>query len=993
MSQHHDITPAEFSFDRFRRPETRFRGLPFWSLNDRLEPEELRRQVREFRRGGLGGFFLHARAGLETPYLGRAWFDGLTAAVDEARKEGLTAWLYDEDRWPSGFAGGRVLEGAPELRVKTLICSPSPPVEARQRLVKKAETAGGPLYFYQDYDPADHPRFNYSGYVDLLNPRTLDRFIRTTHRAYRRRLGGGPGIPWTENFPGYFLRKRGYDIREHLPALFRPLAGAGRVRLDFWSAAAELFAENFSRRLYRWCERNRLLFTGHYNGEEPLLVQFLNQAFMFHYQYQHYPGVDHLGWNIKPLVTMKQAASVANQLGKPRVLSELYAGGGWDFGPAGLKWVGDWEHALGVNLRCQHLSHYSLRGHRKLDYPPSLFFQQPWWPHHHRLEDYFARLEYLLTRGRYHAEILLLHPSTSAFASFQPAASYAGLFRANRRLVGIDRSFNALSRRLCELHYGHDYGDETLLAEHGRVEGGRLRVGQAAYRLVILPPLFNLMEGTLKLLEAFRESGGRVLALEPRPRLLSGRPSKRLAAFFGRPGVEMLDKIELLTDLLNGLAAPDIIINDGRGGGTPSIYAHRRDCGRSQVYFLVNLDRFRGGRYRVGLAGRKKPLEWDAAEGTARRLPARREGKGWQLDLEFAPAQSRLLVINGPEPARVKAAETGTGPKPVRRPLKNEWEFRRLDPNALVLDYCRYRVNSGAWSPRRPVWQAEAELRQALKAGAWDANSGAQPWLNRRRLGRLKILATVELAFDFQVKQPPKPKTEIFLVMETPERFQIRFNGRPLRRPAHPGWWVDPAFRKLPAAGRLRPGRNEIILRTGFRSDTELQNLFITGDFAVAGPGRRRFRLTAAEPERLRSGAWTAQGYPFFAGRLAAAQEFELKENLGRVWLELENPAAAVYQVRINGRSAGTLLWPPYRLEITGLARPGRNRLELEAVNSLRNLLGPHHYRIPAGRRFDQERELVGPGTFRNEKKWTETYQLVSDGLPLASLLFPRRET
>ncbi len=86
------------------------RGKPFWAWNGELCAEEIRRQVNVMKEMGFGGFFMHSRAGLRTEYLGNEWMDMVETAVDEAEKLGMEAWLYDEDRWPSGSAGGLVTE-------------------------------------------------------------------------------------------------------------------------------------------------------------------------------------------------------------------------------------------------------------------------------------------------------------------------------------------------------------------------------------------------------------------------------------------------------------------------------------------------------------------------------------------------------------------------------------------------------------------------------------------------------------------------------------------------------------------------------------------------------------------------------------------------------------------------------------------------------------------------------------------------------------------
>ena len=92
----------------FREPGAEFRGAPFWAWNAKLDPEELVRQIRIFKEMGLGGFFMHARIGLNTPYLSDEWFRCIHACVNEAKKLGMIANLYDEDRWPSGGAGSIV---------------------------------------------------------------------------------------------------------------------------------------------------------------------------------------------------------------------------------------------------------------------------------------------------------------------------------------------------------------------------------------------------------------------------------------------------------------------------------------------------------------------------------------------------------------------------------------------------------------------------------------------------------------------------------------------------------------------------------------------------------------------------------------------------------------------------------------------------------------------------------------------------------------------
>lgn len=87
-----------------------YRPIPFWSWNDKLEKEKLLQQAQWMKDSGNGGFFMHARSGLLTEYLSEEWMQCIEACAEEAQKLDMKAWLYDENGWPSGFAGGKLLE-------------------------------------------------------------------------------------------------------------------------------------------------------------------------------------------------------------------------------------------------------------------------------------------------------------------------------------------------------------------------------------------------------------------------------------------------------------------------------------------------------------------------------------------------------------------------------------------------------------------------------------------------------------------------------------------------------------------------------------------------------------------------------------------------------------------------------------------------------------------------------------------------------------------
>jgi len=445
----------------FVRPDSRYRGKPFWAWNGKLDPEELRRQVRLLKHMGLGGFFMHSRVGLDTAYLAKEWFQCIEACIDEARKQGMEAWLYDEDRWPSGAAGGLVTKN-PTYRRRSMALEMvgntkggvrtddtkavfSARVEGNRvsgitRLRKGARTPTGQsiLRFREKVDECT-PWHNGFTYLDTLNHDAVREFIRVTYEAYREHTGqefgatvpgiftdepnfggvlrfGRQTIPWTASLSATFKKRYGYDIMAYLPYVFFDSDDprALTTRYHYMECITFLFVDAFSRQIGEWCEQQGLRFTGHMLSEESLGSQStVVGSTLRHYEYMQAPGMDLLTEYKREYDTAKQVSSVARQFGRQWRLTETYGCTGWDFPLEGHKALGDWQAALGINLRCQHLSWYTMLGQAKRDYPAGIFYQSPWWEHYAFVEDYFARIAAATTRGEEVRDVLVIHPIES----------------------------------------------------------------------------------------------------------------------------------------------------------------------------------------------------------------------------------------------------------------------------------------------------------------------------------------------------------------------------------------------------------------------------------------------------------------------------------------------------------------------------------------------------------------------------------------------------
>lgn len=1001
----------------FKNPGKEFRGVPFWSWNDELEDRELVRQIREMDQKGWGGFFMHSRIGLITPYLSGEWMKRIRTCVKEAKRRGMGAWLYDEDRWPSGFAGGMVT-AKDENKMKALECT----IDGEN--ITDVRVITGP----------PNPWFNNNTYLDTMNARAVDEFIESTYEAYYKEVGeefgkSVPGIftdepnyftfqggnfaavreggkkaviPWTDNFAEAFKKRKGYDIMEKLPLLFFDREGCEKVRYDYWETALELFIEAYSKRIYDWCEKHNLRYTGHYLCEDTLQSQILCiGAAMPHYEYMHVPGIDHLCRNISNIMTPKQCSSVAHQLGKSRVLSETYGCSGQNFSFVGRKWIGDWEFVLGINLLNHHLSLYSMKGCRKRDYPPNIFYQQPWWKYNNVIEDYFTRLSYILTRGRHKCDILVVHPIGSAWAAYS---------RLNTGKVDeLSNAFEQLSADLCSLQRDYDYGDEKLMEKYARLawteipakgmdenrgyyEGAfkkrlpRIQVGEAVYEIVIIPPCLTLRGNTFKLLKNFVDAGGMVIALEPTPSMVDCQPLDDLKEFINKIKVIPANR-DSIKIALDEILEPEVLITDRKKAGVSAIYYQHRITEDADIYFLCNTDYEKGYETIAKLNSTGKVEEWDLFTGKISEIPFQVKGKYVQIELNFAPAGSHLIVVQKKEIAlkHILGRFFPHKKKKVREEkikLKNEWEYFRRDMNALTLDYCRYRIGDrGKWSERIPIWKVQRELEKYSTEKSARSKQEGEGTHSTESQG-----VKVQMELTFNIDCEISENAGMFLVLENPAIYKIEVNGKEVEY-RESGYWVDISFKKIDIKSFVKKGENVIILTCNFRAPTkpgtmiylkdgvELESCYIVGDFAVEHKERREFKIVP-EKEKLLTGDLVDQGYPFFAGTIALSQTINVKKEKDRRYiLEFNKLNAIVASVTVNNRFAGLIIFPPFRLDITDLLKKGENRITLELVNSLHNLLGPHHKQ---GELFG-----VGPDDFMDEANWRDDYFFVKYGVEL----------
>ena len=195
----------------------KYRPIPFWSWNESLNTNETALQVEMMDKAGIGGYFMHARGGLQTEYMGEEWFENVKTAISEGNNRGMKPWAYDENGWPSGFGNGVVSGLGLNYQQKCLRMSETEP---ESNVICKS----GEHWFYFDVNPY---------YVDVLDKKVIKKFIEVAYEPYYEKCGNTfegfftdepqisrDGIPWSFALENEYRNKYNEEISEHLEELF-----------------------------------------------------------------------------------------------------------------------------------------------------------------------------------------------------------------------------------------------------------------------------------------------------------------------------------------------------------------------------------------------------------------------------------------------------------------------------------------------------------------------------------------------------------------------------------------------------------------------------------------------------------------------------------------------------------------------------------------------------------------------------------------------------
>ncbi len=987
--------PPDFDhfLEIFNNPPASYAPAPLFVWNNLVTKEDLNYQLKELKDKGFGGVFVHPRPGMVNEYLSADWFDLFGYTVSRCRELGMGVWIYDENSYPSGFAGGYVPEQMPssynEGQGLKGSCTDRLPSDLTEYVLvlqqqgdaweditgsaDKLKNFKGKFYLFKKTFYKRSHWFGGFSYVDLLRPGVTEKFIDITFRqGYEKYFADKMGteikgvfsdetgiyapdfqsIRWSPNLFDEFQKRWGYDLKTNLPSLIGETGNWKMVRYNYYETLLQLFTENWSQPMSEYCERHGMSWTGHYwEHEWPDPDQCPDNMAM--YVWPQIPAIDMLyndfsetrynefhpnHWpsaqfgNIR---SVKELSSVANQMGKKRSLSETYGGAGWDFTFNDMKRLGDWEYVLGVNFMCQHLVDMSIKGARKYDYPPTYSYQEPWWDDYKYLNDYFRRLSYALSAGQQVNHVLVLEPTTTAWM-------YAARGKVTDRIIGIGKDFHAFVHQLETLQVEYDLGSENIIRSNGSESDGKFRVGERAYALVVIPPGCETLDGsTVSLLRSFLGNGGKVLNLGA-PEYIEGQYEKsvfeELKSIPGWMNATDLDRVEVRDQLFSGewkgIEQPDTL---------GKLYHQRRILADGQLFFAVNSDKYDNATGSFELQG-SRVVRLDPFTGKMADYPIVSSKSGrLLLKINLYPSESLLLYVLNKPGKRID----GPGASQVfsQPPDVSGMKIKAVQKNVLAMDFCDLKLKNSVYHDLHVLDAA----KRVFKAHGFEAGN---PWntMVQFRSETLKRDTFPEgtgftAIYSFFIGENVDFSSFEAVVEGDNPAPLVEVNGEQLA-PIPGRWWTDRAFLVYPAGKCLKRGMNRIeVIVNPMNVMAEIEPVYILGDFSLES-AEKGWDITP--PLELKAGSWKDQGRPFYAGAVDYSKDIRVSEP-GMYRIRLKRWNGTVAEVMLNGRKEGIIFRPPYVLDIRDQLNTGMNTLTVRVIGSNKNLFGPFHGDLPVG--------------------------------------------
>ena len=1013
----------QLSAELFANPTSEYRGTPFWAWNGKLSREELLRQIRIFKKMGLGGFHMHVRTGMDTPYLTEEFMDFIRFCIQTAKDEDMLAWLYDEDRWPSGTAGGSVTKDKPENARKSLLLTPEPYAPERpnravrpepgrgqecmrqdngellavydvclngdgtlasaKRIDENDAAAGTKWYAYVEHATAD-PWFNNQAYVDTLKPEAIQEFIRNTHEVYHV----GVGEDFGGVVPAIFT-----DEPQFTPKINLSFAGEQKdVFLPWTTKLPEIYLEQHGEDLLDCIPE--------------LLWELPNGK------------LSCARWRFQNLVTDVFVASYCRQIGdwcsghgisltghvmgEPSLESQTQAVGDAmrcyrAFGIPGIDMLCDF-HEYTTAKQTQSMVHQNgaegmlseLYGVTGWDADFRLYKLQGDWQAALGVTVRVPHLAWMTMKGEakrdYPASISYQSPWWDQFSMVEnhfarlntaltrgrakvrvavvhPIESYWLHWGPSDQTAAVrdqmEKQFSGLAELLLFGSIDFDYLCEAELPVLCEKAGNPLKVGRMEYDCVVVPSLTTMRNTTIERLSDFAKAGGKLIFIGECPKYVNAEASDAVRSLW-----ESAQRVPFDNSAILGALEPFRFLEIRRMDGSREdrlLYQLRED-GDGMWLFVCN------GKnptcHDVDDAGR---LRFTLKGEYAVELYDTMTGEIHPMSAEYRGGNTVIerqwyiheSMLLRLTPGRGETAAAAEKAESVQPDVIFGTVPVVLEEPNMLL------LDMAEFAFNGGEFSSEDELLRIDNHVRRQLDipvrrkEVVQPYLVEREDAKDSLTLRFRIPSEVSVEGAK-------LALEEPKQAKIVLNGEKVEN-ADDGWYVDLAIRTVPLP-KLIAGENVLEITVPIGRRTNLEYFYLLGDFGVRVEGTRK--TVTAPVRRLGFGDIAKQGLPFYTGNLKYC--FRVRSE-GDFTVRVPRYRGGLVKVFVDGEDAGNIAFSPYTLKVH--AKPGEHDVAIRLYGTRQNGFAQLHH--TPGVYFYQS-----PNSWRSAGDlWCYEYQLKPAGV------------
>ena len=957
-------------------------ALPWalWIWNGRVDASEVERRVNDLISKGFGGIAVRPGRDMCPGYMSQEFLDNFGIVLEAARHNKVGVRLADDFSLIWDGCLDEVIEQNRKLRAEYLVyereAAPSsgeldvevaldPAYEYIAQALKKVGKTLSTADVRQVAVPVGKSSFHWRapgpewrlllyrreavrspsgrGVPNVLNQKTVfgyiqstlevikgefSRYVPTTFEGFITEMPalrpGGGAIYWDDDIAVKYKSRYKREFMPMLPSLFLDLPGAERARTQTYSFVYNLMAERFAAVLDGWAKKYRLSQwvlwpeAGVYRPDNALCDGFVPPE-------PALPslGLQNLDGGLENFALLRAVADVNTNQYRRETLTVV----GRNRTGAGnalldLKREIDMSLLAGPSRLIIDGIYFNTdqRNTCKAPFNPSWY--SPEWEHMGLLCAYSARAEDMIAGVHASREVAVLSPSGAVMGDYAPSGAAAAA-------AGLARFRNAVDA-LCCFGKGFDVVTEELLLSCMVRQNGEFatadRIRKGNYQALVVPYAPYVSRSLLVFFEKLATRGTTLVFVDEPPEgtledgataSVASRIQKLVAP--RRENVSVVATADLEQSLAN--IKPEAALM--RESGEPSdvgVQVYHGEGGK--LYLFHNILDNTEQTVIAEVQAEKYFASIDCATGALTEIePVDVERNTARLRLTLSPLQT-AFIVSGAAPLG-KAEEGGFNPhalppRSYRIIFKDQWDFEPLSANALPLP---------SWSVRIGMSRESGQVSHFYETTfeAKDAPVGCVIVMNGMSRSSAPFQG-MEVSFNgvrVDAEETPHNSRRVPSPPPSVDALAKIFCGAQV----------------INISGKVVKGMNRLSIRTTGNAvdpQTLIYPPLIAGEFAVV----KGAHGLAIDKAAVMAGhdSWVKHGYPYMSGRARYSQMFEVPNDYDKLVLRFSKVSGTVY-VKINDIDVGVLHWPPMELDVTQYCNVQRNRLTVEVVNTIDNVL------------------------------------------------------